>query len=156
MRKVIVAALALSPMLLHAQANSPAQPKVLSNAVVLESRLVQPKIFGALTDPDHTAANTAPRVTTGVTPPKLVYKAQIASDGLSQWSAPGERTAVVSLVVDEKGLPSDVKMVKSVGPVLDQNILEAVKRYRYEPGSLNHQPTAVPVNLEIVIRSSSM
>jgi outer membrane biosynthesis protein TonB len=157
MRKEIVAALVLSPMMLHAQASSPAQPMSSSSAPVNESRLVQPKILGALTGSDHSATGNTIRVTTGVTPPKLIHQAKITDDGLAQWDAPGlERKAVISLVVNEKGIPSDLKVVRSVGPVLDHNILEAVKKYRYEPGSLNHQPTAVPVNLEIVIRSSSI
>jgi len=46
MRKVIMAAIALSPILLHAQANSPAQPQA-ANAPVLQSKLVQPKEFAA-------------------------------------------------------------------------------------------------------------
>jgi hypothetical protein len=38
MRKALLASLALTPVLLHAQANSPAQPKS-----TLESRLTAPK-----------------------------------------------------------------------------------------------------------------
>ncbi len=44
MRKVIVAALALSPILLHAQANSPAQPQSTSSPT-LQSKLVRPAEF---------------------------------------------------------------------------------------------------------------
>ena len=156
MRKVIVAALALSPMLLHAQANSPAQPKSSSSAPVLESKMIRPESLSPLSDPDHgSIASGSLRVSTGVTAPKLIKSAEIATDGDSRAYLPGlERTAVVAMVVNEKGTPSDLKIVRSIDPVMDRNILQAVSKYRYEPGSLNHQPTAVPVNLEIVIRSS--
>ena len=44
MRKALLATLALSPVLLHAQANSPAQPQA-----TLESRLAAPAVPGAAT-----------------------------------------------------------------------------------------------------------
>ena len=72
MRKVIVATLALTPMLLHAQANSPAQTQS-SPSSTLQSKLVQPKEFNT-SEADHGAASVAPlRISTGVTAPKLVH-----------------------------------------------------------------------------------
>jgi TonB family protein len=148
MRNAILAALVLSPMMLQAQANSPAK--------TLESRLVQPKAFNALSDTDHAAA--APiRISTGITEPKLIHTAPIPSGSNSEVSVPGtQRTVVVSMVVDEKGVPSDLKIVKSIDPLMDRNVLDAVSQYRYKPGMLNHQPTAVPVNLEVVIRTGAL
>lgn len=150
MRKVLVAALALSPVMLHAQATSPAQPR--SSAPVLESKLAAPAINSSA---DHATASPI-RVTTGVTAPKLVHVVDIPADGAGwAWHVNGiERTAVVSMVVDEKGVPSNLKIVHSIGADMDDNVLAAVKKYRFQPGSLNHQPTAVPVNLEVVIRST--
>ena len=72
MRKVILATLALSPMLLHAQANSPAQPQ----ASTLQSRLEQPNDFAA---DRGVTASTPLRVSTGVVAPKLVRATTIAS-----------------------------------------------------------------------------
>ncbi|MDE3106071.1 MAG: TonB family protein [Acidobacteriota bacterium] len=156
MRKVLAATLALTPMMVHAQALSPAQPKVSTHGQVLEARLVRPALF-ALTDPDRSMSMTPVRVTTGVTPPKLIHGVSFDASASHVILAPGaEHTVKVAFVVNEKGIPTDVKVIQSVNPLLDASVVSAVKKYRYQPGLLNNEPTAVPVNLEIVIHSSSM
>jgi TonB family protein len=152
MRKVIVATLALTPMLLHAQANSPAQTQTSGTPTTLQSKLVQPKEFNA-SEADH---GTAPvRISTGVVAPKLISTVQIESD--SNATPRGftiDRKTVVEMTVDATGKPSDLKIVGSLGPAMDHNVLAAVSQYRFAPGTLDGQPTTVPVNLEIVLRSS--
>lgn len=151
MRKVIVAALALSPILLHAQANSPAQPQSTSSPT-LQSKLVRPAEFG-----DSTAANsnlTHLAVSTGVVAPKLIYSISIASDSDLAWRLTGtDRIVVVGMNVDAHGKPTDLQIVRSAGEDMDKNVLAAVSQYRFKPGTLNHQPTTVPVNLEIVMHN---
>src|SRR5882757_5123195 len=102
MRKVIMAAIALSPILLHAQANSPAQPQA-ANAPVLQSKLVQPKEFAAANR--GTATASAPlRISTGVGAPKLIHTVEILSD--NEWSATVagfDRKVVVGMIVDAEG-----------------------------------------------------
>ena len=142
MRKVILATLALSPMLLHAQANSPAQPQ----ASTLQSKLVQ--------SDDFAATPTSRRISTGVVAPKLIYSTTIAST--DEWSARRsafDKNVVVDMLVDEKGVPSDLKVVNSIGSDMDKNILEAVSQYRFKPGTLDNKPVAVPVKLGIVLHS---
>jgi TonB family protein len=150
MRKVIVAALALSPMLLHAQANSPAQPQSTSSPT-LQSKLVRPAEF------DNSTTNSSPShlvVSTGVVPPKLIYTVDIASDSELAWKATGiDRTVVVGMTVDEHGKPTDLKIVRSAGENMDKNVLAAVSLYRFKPGTLDHKPATVPVNLEIVMHN---
>jgi TonB family protein len=154
MRKVIVATLALTPMLLHAQANSPAQTQTSGTPSTLQSKLVQPKEFNA-SEADHGTAHVAPvRISTGVVAPKLISTVQIESD--STTTPRGftiDRKTVVEMTVDATGKPSDLKIVGSLGPAMDHNVLAAVSQYRFTPGTLDGQPTTVPVNLEIVLRS---
>lgn len=155
MRKVIVAALALTPMLLHAQANSPAQTKTSPSSSTLQSKLIQPKEFN-VSAADHGTANVAPpRISTGVVAPKLISTVQIESD--SDTTPRGfnmERKTVVEMTVDATGKPSNLKIVRSLGPVMDHNVLAAVGQYRFAPGTLDGEPTTVPLNLEVVLRSS--
>jgi TonB family protein len=150
MRKVIVAALALSPLLLHAQANSPAQPQSTS-LPTLQSKLVRPAEF----DKSTTTASAAHlAVSTGVVPPKLIYTIAIASDAEINWKTTGiDRTVVVGMTVDEHGKPTDLKIVRSAGETMDKNVLAAVSQYRFKPGTLDHKPATVPVNLEIVMHN---
>jgi TonB family protein len=155
MRSVFVAALALTPMLLHAQANSPAQPKTPGASSTLQSTLIQPKeMIGSEADHSTTHAATPLRVSTGVGAPKLIYTVGIESD--SDAIASGlyiDRKTVVEMTVDANGKPTDLKIVGSLGPVLDHNVLAAVSQYRFTPGTLDGEPTDVPVNLQVTLRS---
>jgi len=150
MRRVIAAAaLALSPLLLHAQANSPAQPQ----SSTLQAGLYQPReIAAAAAATTHTASTTTGtrRVSTGVVAPKLIHTVDISSSGDMLWKlTPVDRMVVVGMVVDESGKPTNLKIVRSAGPALDRNVLEAVSQYRFQPGTVSDQPTASPLNLEI-------
>ncbi|NYF88840.1 TonB family protein [Tunturiibacter empetritectus] len=149
MRRIIVAALVLSPMLLHAQANSPA--KTQTAAPSLRSELVAPTFTGSESDRGSTSA--APlRISTGVNAPKLIYTVAVESDADFAPTAQFDRTAVVAMTVDASGKPTDLKIIQSVNPMMDRNVLNAVSHYRFTPGTLDNQPTAVPVNLAVVLR----
>ncbi len=150
MRRVIVATLLLSPMLLHAQAKSPAQPQTST----LQSKLVQPATFGSGPESNTIGTATSVRVSTGVNAPKLVHTVDVESDAAFTEAARFERTAVVSLTVDPSGKPSDLKIVQSVNPIMDKNVLAAVSQYRFTPGTLDSQPVSIPVNLSVVLRGS--
>src|SRR5947209_17346486 len=108
MRKALLATLALSPVLLHAQANSPAQPNV-----TLDSRLAAPAAPAV-----NRATSSKPlRISTGVIHPKLVYSTPVSTDGAWAWTISGvSTTATVSMIVDAKGRPTDLKIVKSASP----------------------------------------
>jgi TonB family protein len=153
MRIAILATLALSPMLLHAQANSPAQTQSSANGPVLQSKVVAPKAFvaSAATDGANSTPNSRP-VSTGVTAPKLISTVEITSvNELPNSFIHPDKTVVVSMIVHENGKPTDLVIVRSAGAELDKNVLAAVSQYRFKPGTLDHQPTAVPVNLEITL-----
>lgn len=153
MRKVIVATLLLTPMLLHAQAKSPAQPQ--TSGTTLQSKLDQPKEFNSDAADHGTARATSVRISTGVVAPKLISTVQIESDfdGTPRGFAV-ERKTMVEMIVDANGKPSDLKIVRSLGPVMDKNVLSAVSQYRFAPGTLDGEPTVIPVNLEVILRSA--
>jgi len=56
---------------------------------------------------------------------------------------------VVSFTVDESGRPQNVHVEKSVNPIVDERVLNAVRQYRYLPATLNNQRVAVHINLEV-------
>jgi TonB family protein len=58
------------------------------------------------------------------------------------------------MTVDASGKPTDLKIVQSVNPVMDRNVLNAVSQYRFAPGTLDDQPTAVPVNLAVILKAA--
>jgi TonB family protein len=156
MRKVIAATLALTPMLLHAQANSPAKTQPLANAQVLVSKLAKPEGFPS-SDGAIVTTPSSVRVSTGVKAPELISKVDVAVGHDSLWRLiPVQRTVVVSLVVDKAGKPTNAKILKSTGATqLDQNVLNAVNQYRFKPGMLDNEPAAMPMNLEITVQQPS-
>jgi TonB family protein len=134
MRRIIVAILSLSSLMLHAQANTPAQTQVASNGPVPQIR----------------------RTSTGVTAPKLIYTVDVVADstGTSRLITNNCRV-VVGMIVDKTGKPSDLKIVTSAGTAaMDESVLAAVSQYRFTPGTLSNEPIAIPVNLEVVIANS--
>ena len=145
-RSVLLAALALSTSLIPAQAASPAH---LAIPNVVLARAVAPAVYSAAS-----AAEMGPiRVSTGVVAPKLIKSAGFpAIAGLSEAFIPGDTTVVVSLTVDAKGKPTNVTIEQGFGPVVDQEVLKAVSQFRFEPGTLDGQPFALPVRLQVVIQ----
>jgi TonB family protein len=149
MRKALLATLALSPVLLHAQANSPAQPQT-----TLESRLAAP----AAPAVPGTATTTKPRrVSTGVVSPKLIHSTTVSSENTWLWGVTGgAKTIVVGMIVDPNGVPTELKIVKSAGPEIDHNVLAAVSQYRFKPGTVSDQPVAFPLNLAVNLTTPSL
>lgn len=144
MRKALLATLALSPVLLHAQANSPAQPKA-----TLESRLATPKEIANAVDRGTATATTTRRISTGVVAPKLIHIVDVATESPSPFSFAGPHTIVVGMIVGTDGVPTDLKILQSAGPLMDKDVLTAVSQYRFKPGTVSDQPVAIPLNLSI-------
>jgi TonB family protein len=135
----LLATLALSPVLLHAQTAATA-PK-------LEARLNGAPLAAASAAVGTTSTF---RVSTGVVPPHLVHTVDVASTQDWEWTVAGpERTAEVSMTVDATGKPTDLKIVKSAGVDLDPNLLEAVSQYRFTPATVSNQTAPMDVDLTI-------
>jgi TonB family protein len=144
MRKALLATLLFSPVLLHAQANSPAQPQI-----ALASSPAAPGTA------DRVVSAKPLRISTGVVAPKLVHFVDLSSENTQPWTnVTANRTVTVGLIVDETGKPKDLKIIKSAGPIVDKNVLEAVSQYRFRPGTVSNQPVAFPLNLEVNIVSA--
>ena len=55
----------------------------------------------------------------------------------------------VNLLVDQKGMPQNVHVVRGVGMGLDQKAVEAVKQYKFKPAMENGKPVLVELNVEV-------
>ncbi len=146
--RTLVAILALSPALLHAQAKLPAQPV---STPVLHASLTPPT--SPLTAASPTALN--PRVTTGVTPPRLIHFVNVEeSTNIGHLFPFADRTVTLNLIVDATGTPGSIQIVKAADPFTDRQVLEAVSHFRYEPAMVSGMPVASPVNLQIIIKKN--
>jgi hypothetical protein len=154
MRIIAIAAVAFCPLLIQAQVNSPAPTQSAGQKTVLESRLAAPKAPGVSTDGTGVPVKHALRVSSCVVYPKLLEKVNIVESSEWHWrAAEEEKLAVVKMVVDKDGKPSQLSMVQSLGPAMDNDVLASVSRYRFEPGALNHEPIPIEVDLTVRIQN---
>jgi TonB family protein len=141
MKRTIVAILALSPVLLHAQAKSSAQPV---STPVLQSSVIQPAVLAATHSAATTGTTSAPvRISTGVVAPQILTAANPNLYHVLQGA--GTRTVVIELTVDEKGKPANLHVVQSTDKFTDRAVVEAVSQYVYKPGTLDGE--AIPMNV---------
>jgi len=59
---------------------------------------------------------------------------------------------LLQLVVDEQGVPQDLRIVRSLGLGLDQKAIEAVQQWRFKPGLKDGKPVPVSANIEVNFR----
>jgi len=87
----------------------------------------------------------------GVTAPRAIY------DPEPEYSEEARRVhfqgmVVLSIVVDQTGQARDIRVARSVGLGLDEKAIEAVKKWKFEPGVKDGNPVAVGVNVEVNFR----
>jgi TonB family protein len=144
MKRTMLAILAISPLMLHAQVKSSAQP---GSTPTLESSNIQPAAIAAIKSPEHAAAPTAIRVSTGVTAPVLVHTVDVDREHILEGAASADRLVRVAMTVDASGKPTDLKVVESTDMFTDQAILAAASQYRFKPATLNG--IAVPMEMTV-------
>ncbi|MFZ0301428.1 MAG: TonB family protein [Terracidiphilus sp.] len=125
---------------------------ILASSVVLSSLLLPAAAFASKPVDDPAAATPAPRITTGVIGPFLVNSLYLtAPQGPAASFIPADAQVGVSFVVDEKGLPENIQVTKSINPSWDSQVVEAVSKLHYRPARIDDQKIPVDMNLTVVI-----
>jgi TonB family protein len=95
----------------------------------------------------------------GVSPPKLLFAVDPEyADQARRKRLQGK--IVLSLTVDNKGRPQDVRVLDSLSETvdkklqaaaldLDENAVKAVKQYRFDPASFQGKPVSVETTVEV-------
>jgi TonB family protein len=96
-------------------------------------------------------STTASRVGNGVTPPSLVSKMEPAYSEDAR-AAKLQGTVLLKIVVDVDGLAKDITVVNSLGYGLDEKAVEAVTRWKFNPGTMNGVPVPVMAQIEVNFR----
>ena len=60
-----------------------------------------------------------------------------------------EGAVLLQVEIDEKGIPTEPKVVRSLDNGLDQKAVEAVLKWRFKPGLQDGKPVSVSVKIEI-------
>jgi TonB family protein len=99
---------------------------------------------------DDASASAPVRVSTGVIAPKLEDSADLNIPVLlSDFPVTGDGQVTLSLTVDEKGIPQNIKVIKSVNAYWDARVVNAVSKFHYKPGLVDNQP--IPVDLDLTV-----
>lgn len=107
--------------------------------------------FGAFGQDASASQDDPLKLRPGDTPPKTINNVNAEfSDEARRGGYEG--IVVVTLIVNEKGLPVDLRVVRPAGHGLDEKALEAVSQYRFQPAMRNGQPVAVRITVEISFR----
>ena len=84
----------------------------------------------------------------GVTAPKQVYAPEPEFSEKAR-KAGEQGTVTVSLIVGTDGKPRDVTVSCSSAPDLNENALDAVKSWKFEPGTAHGKPVMVEISVEV-------
>jgi protein TonB len=63
-----------------------------------------------------------------------------------------EGAVLLQVVIDEKGIPTEPEVERSLDKGLDQKAIEAVKQCRFKPALKDGKPVSVFANIEINFR----
>lgn len=91
------------------------------------------------------------RIGGGVSAPQLVFKVEPEYSEEAR-KAKYQGTVVLYVVVDEKGNPRDLRVVRTLGLGLDQKAIEAVQKWRFKPGMKDGKPVPVAAQIEVNFR----
>ena len=92
-----------------------------------------------------------PAGTAGVTMPEVIFNPEPSfSDEARKAKAQG--IVLLLLVVGKDGRPYDIRLRQSLGMGLDEKAIEAVTRWRFRPATLNGQPVATQIAVQVDFR----
>jgi TonB family protein len=91
------------------------------------------------------------RIGGGVSQPTLLTKVEPEYSEEAR-KAKWQGTVLIEIVVDEHGLPKEMKVTRALGLGLDQKALEAVAKWRFKPGTKDGKPVPVIATVEVNFR----
>jgi TonB family protein len=125
---------------------------IIASTVMLSSLLLPAAAFASKPTDEPAASTATPRVTTGVIGPFLQNSLNLtAPEGPEATLLPADAQVGVSFVIDEKGLPENIQVTKSINPSWDSQVVEAVSRLHYRPASIDNQKIPIDMNLTVII-----
>ena len=122
--------------------------------ILVASVLLSPLLFTAAAVASQPFADDAasPPISTGVKPAQILSSASVELPALTPYIAPFHQAEVVlSLKVDETGKPTNIQITKSPNANLDEAVLSAVSKFRFEPATLDNKPVEVPMTLTLEV-----
>jgi TonB family protein len=125
------------------------EPMRLEEEIEPEIDLPDTDIVFGIPDGPPPAEPTGPiRVGGDVKPPDKIFSPSPQYTEIAR-KARITGVVIVEAIIDKEGNVTNVKVLKGLPMGLDQAAVDAVKRWRFEPATLNGKPVAVIYNLTI-------
>ena len=124
----------------------------LAGAAQLSTPSAQATAVASVTpDSNNSQAPEVYKIGDGVSAPTVVYKQE---PGYSELARTAKLQGIVrlQLVVDQLGLPKQVRVTRSLGMGLDEKAIEAVSKWRFRPGIKDGKPVSVMANIDVNFR----
>ena len=97
---------------------------------------------------DNTPDDEIYHVGNGTAPPRPTYTPEPEFSEAAR-HAGFQGTVVLTVVVNKTGNIVRIKLARSLGMGLDENAMEELKSWRFEPATRKGQPVAVELNIEV-------
>ncbi len=134
----------------HAKANLEWVSRIGSSGVIQEILPTAQK-DGSLSLPSDKKTEPAIVLPGGIHAPRAIYSPDPEySDEARRAKYSGE--VLLSLIVGSDGLPRDIKVLTPLGDGLDEKAVDAVMKWKFEPGTKDGKPVAVQLMIEVNFR----
>jgi TonB family protein len=131
------------------QINKSPQDKTPINRV--EPRTAEPREAAHSTECGRDYPGTAYKIGGGISAPVPIYKPEPDYTEEAK-HAKFQGTVLLFIVVDEKGNPRDLRVLRSLGLGLDEKAMEAVQKWKFRPGMKDGCPVPVQATIEVNFR----
>jgi protein TonB len=115
--------------------------------LILAVSLTSPAFSNPLQDPGRSIYHVGGKVA----PPKLTHRVEPKYPDAAREEG-REGSVLVSAVVETNGTLSTIKVVKGMGAGFDENAVEALKEWKFQPSTKDGGPVAVYVEIEVTFR----
>jgi len=105
--------------------------------------------FGAAAS--SASANDALKLPPGAKPP-VVIRSVVPEFSDEARAERVEGVVLISTIVDTQGMPTEIRVERSIGHGLDEKAVAAVSQYRFRPATLDGKPIAVRIRIEVSFR----
>ena len=91
------------------------------------------------------------RIGNGISAPIVLLKTEPQYSEAAR-AAKLQGNVMISLLVDERGNPRDMKVIRPLGMGLDENAIKAIRQWKFRPGMKDGHPVAVRAQIEVTFR----
>lgn len=126
--------------------------RILASSLLLSASLLPAAAIAATPEAPGNAAQNV-RISTGVIAPRLISAVNVVppTTALSK-SVPTPAQVGLEVVVDAQGQAQDVHVRQSLTPEWDASVIAAVKKFHFQPATLDGQPFDAKLHLLVDLR----